>query len=194
MANEYVYEQAASTDSFIQDDFGELTGNFAVGNEAAPATNIDGAVRFPSVTIAQGVTVYSAQLKMYAAYSGGGTIRYQCYGIKETNTAAFTSNPFGRTRTTANNTGSSSPPSVGSYLNIDVTNQVNEILAQGGWSSGNAMGFHVLNNASDNPAYVDDDTLSSLLVIKLSVDPDFFPDPGSIAAPTFPATTHIGWI
>ena len=198
MANEYVYtQQSTNNNAFKQwhgGATGESGGTFGLGESdvEAPNTYYDGACRFPGLAIAQGVTVYSAQLKIYSQFEAGSTIRFNAYGIKEVNTAEFSSNPFGRTKTTAVTGGSSGPPGVGNYINIDVTSQVNEILAQGSWASGNAIGFMVFDNTSNNTSYIQDDSESCLLVIKLSVDPDFFPDPGSIAAPTFPETTHIG--
>lgn len=193
MANEVGY--------FVQDEFyawhgtstGEQAGFAAIGQlEGSPGLYLDGAFRFTNVTVAQGVSVNYAQLRVYASEQGSNTMHLKTYGIKETNTSAFSSNPFGRTKTTAVSTTNNGMPGVGAFIGIDVTSQVSEILAQGGWSSGNAMGFLVFDNSSDTDAYIGDSVLGSQLIIRVSAEPNFFPTPGSIAAPTFPASSSHG--
>ena len=126
-----------------------------------------GAFRFTNVTIPQGTTVSSANLMCYAQYRGAVTtsLKYKIWGIDEDDTASF-GNPMGRAKTTATDTRqtsmSYSPPF---YFGVDVHNEVNEILARGGWSSGNAMGFIIEDNNSDDGCWWEDDDEGSYLRI-----------------------------
>jgi len=191
MANELVYTQSASSDAYAQWDGLDLQGVVGIGNQDA-AKNISGAMRFAGVQVVQSGSIYSAILKVYSEFHGGGTIRFSAYGIKEGNTAAFSSNPFGRTKTSSVVNSSSSPPGTGSYLNIDVKTIVQEIIGQGTWTAGNAMGFLVLNNGSDDPGYMEDDGLHCQLIIQTEAPPDFTPDPSTIGTPTFPTAQNYG--
>ncbi len=194
MANEIGYYV---NDMFYQ-YYGTLTGEeigaAAIGQlDGEPGLYFDGALRFTNVPIPQGTSVNYALLRVYASEQGSsGSMKIKTYGIKETNTSAFTSNPFGRVRTTAVSTTTNSRPGLGGYINIDVTSQVTEIVGQGGWSSGNAMGFMMFDNGSDLNAYMADTDFNSNLIIRLSAEPNFFPTPGSISAPTFPAISSHG--
>lgn len=102
-----------------------------------------GAVRFTNVAIPQGTSVTSALLKVYISVKGAGSgdMLTQYWGIDEDNTSSFSSDPLGRTKTTASHSPNVSVGSVGNYQDFDVASEVNEIFARSGWSSGNALGF-----------------------------------------------------
>lgn len=196
MANRYYYNQNNDNDNAAYELDGGYSGNglAIIGKyEAAGQKSAKGAFRFINVTIPQGSTVSAATLKVAVSNrEASGTLRSKTNGIKETNTGAFSSSPFGRTQTTAQTTRDSGVPSLGTTYDIDVTSIVNEIVGQGGWSSGNAMGFFVDNNGSDDHTYVGDGNLDTLLEVQLSALPDFTPTPSTIAAPTFPNLSSYG--
>lgn len=192
MANEVGYSVAEEFNQYYGDASGEEAGWAGFG-QIISGVYLDGAFRFTNMPFTQGTSVNYALLRVYVSEQGVDTIRINTYGIKETNTSAFSSNPFGRARTTAVSTTNNGVPGVGNYFSIDVTSQVNEILGQAGWSSGNAMGFLAFNNSSDTDAYVADTDFGTQLIIRASAEPNFFPTPGSIATPTFPAITNYGF-
>lgn len=152
------YEEftAASADTFfVISGVGESSGIFGAGNVGGDST--DGALRFVNIDIPQGTTINSATL--YAAVEEGGasgtSVNLNIFGIDEDNTSNFSSSPMGRSQTSAS-TNYVSAPGVGSHASITVTNQVQEIINRGGWSSGNAMGFLVFNNGSSSDNNFDD--------------------------------------
>ena len=153
MANEYNFS-VPNTNSLYETQFGTY-GAFQVGNDDPLYTNIDGAIRFTGITIAQGATIVEADIKIYESIVGGGagSLNYDVYGIDEDNTAEFTSNPFSRSSTTATYNYQRSLTQ-GQTFGSNVTNIVQEIVNRGGWSSGNAMGFKFLNHSSPADVYV----------------------------------------
>lgn len=195
MANEDPYN-STSTDNFKYQYSagGSVQGSCAVGQYGALGI-IKGVIRFPNIPIAQGTTVNYAVLYFYieARSDSGGNLKCKVYGIDEDNTAILTGDPFGRPETTAVTTLDDTVGGVGTYEDFGVTAQVNEILARGGWASGNAMGFHVKDNGTGDGSYIEDDhTGNTYLLIRVSAEPNFFPTPGSISAPTFPAASSQG--
>ncbi|HEX9063135.1 MAG TPA: DNRLRE domain-containing protein, partial [Clostridia bacterium] len=177
MANYDLYLQSSSTDAYYQASNG-LQGNtdYAVGKDNSSIT-YKTAVRFPNVSAGQGISVNSAKLRLYVQFNLGttGQIRFICTGIKEANTASFSSNPFSRPQTTSNVTLTKGVPNTGTTFDIDVTGIVTEILSQGTWASGNAMGFFVVDNGSDVGAYIEDDSLKAQLLIQLVAPGNFTP-------------------
>jgi len=189
MANEIVY---ALNDSFAQWAGGEAEDHIDLGSG-----NVDGeydsAYRFANIQIGQGATISYAHIKVYCqTQSGSGTMRTKTYGIKETNTASFSSNPFGRTKTTVDSDADFGVPGVGNYVDIDVGQQLTEIVGQAGWVSGNAAGFFSMRDGSDANTWVFDWISASFLVVRVSAEPNFNPTPKSISAPTFPSATSHG--
>jgi hypothetical protein len=191
MANETTYNIASSTD-FVTESAGYFTDLAAVGNISGDSTK--GAFRFLGINIGQGVTVNSASLYFYNKSQGGGSgnLKFKTYGIKETNTGGFGSNPFGRAHTTAFDSADNPLPGNGNYKQITVTSIVNEILAQGGWSSGNAMGFLCENDGSNSNVYISDEDGVSVLAIRVSALPNFTPTPKSQTSGALPAPSDFG--
>jgi hypothetical protein len=203
MANYLDFFISGSTDYYTQYDHGgSLTGEFSAGFDKDPPPPDDtrsGAIRFTNVTVNQGVSVNNAELRIYASTrSGSGHLKLKVEGIKETNTADFGTapSPGGRIHTTANNTNDFTQTGSGFYT-INVTSIVNEILAQGGWVSGNHMGFWVFDNGSDTGTdnlIIDANTgtPNAVLSILVSANPSFTPTPGSVSAPKIPAKQNYG--
>jgi hypothetical protein len=162
-------------------------------------------VRFTNVNIPAGATITSAYLKVTSSGWADSNHLMKVYGIDEDNTASLASDPTGRTKTTAavdwditteidDNTVCTSP---------DIKTVVQEIVDRGGWSSGNAMGFLILDDGSDDLNYFydyeDDSTKAPLLEINYisssfspskspslspSVSPSMSPSPGVSFSPS----------
>lgn len=103
-------------------------------------------VRFLNVTIPQGSTIDTATKTVWASQtsSGLGPV-VEIFGIKEANTATFSTSdkPHLRTRTTAKTTWTMPGFTLNnSYTTPSIVGPVSEIVGQGSWSSGNAMAFH----------------------------------------------------
>lgn len=200
MANELYY---LSSDSGRLTSGGSYSRNLAIiGHVSSSGVFVSGALRFANVGIGQGVTVDSASVyfKSDEQGSGSGNLRFKTYGIDEDNTADFSSNPFGRSLTSAFDSADNPLPGAGNFKQITVTSIVNEILGRGGWSSGNAMGFIMEDHTSqdsDTDCYIRDpqfgeSDLESFLVIRVNALPDFTPTPTTVAAPTLPAGGNFG--
>jgi hypothetical protein len=179
---------------FYQTSGAEGDGGLVVGRSTT--LDWDGAARFLNIVVPQGSTVNFARVDLYASAVGTaspGDLRIIAYGIDEDNTAAFSTNPFGRTKTTASTSVNDINPSIGGYRSITVTNQVNEIVQRAGWSSGNAMGFLFMNNSSATQSLIEDTASGNTrLIIRVSAASSFTPTPIDITAPTFPGATDFG--
>lgn len=114
-----------------------------------PAGSTSCAVRFPNVTIPQGVTITSAKLSFKTWYQQTNDIHAKIYGMDEDDTAIFPNSgqpadvPTARTKTTASVDWdrTATIPSETYIDTSDITTIVKEIVDRGSWSSGNAMGF-----------------------------------------------------
>lgn len=196
MANELIFYESSANDQWTDRATSYSVAGLTYIGTASDGDEFNCGYRFPSVTVSQGTTVNEARLLCYVAFKGSSSDRLyvKAYGIDEDNTASFTSYPLGRTKTTAVTTFDTEMPSVGTYQEIVVTSQVNEILARGGWSSGNAMGFILNDNGSASDVYIgeDDSPGKSYLMIRESAEPNFKPTPGSVTAPTIPEAGDFG--
>jgi hypothetical protein len=171
----FTFGTAASANNYgeHQHSGGNFTDFASVGDN--PIEGLDDAYfRFPTVTISQGTTVYSAQIKFYINHSyGSGTVRATIKGIAEDNTAAFNvgTAPDGRSKTTASYAASTSSHGAGTIWTYNIENIVNEVFARAGWASGNALAVGYLENGSDAGNSIDDTSGSggnSRLEIQLS--------------------------
>lgn len=195
MANEDAYNSNNTDNYAYQDGLGYSYGTAAVGHTPSLG-GISGAIRFPSIPINQGVSVNYALLYFYAQNSSGGsgTLKAKIYGINQDNTAIFNDDVLARPRTTAVTTFADTVAAAGTYEDWVVTSQVNEILARPGWASGNAMGFHITDDTTADTTWISDPAsgAETYLLIRVNAEPNFFPTPGSVAAPTFPAVSRQG--
>ena len=121
------------------------------------ATN--GYLRFTDLSLTQNQSIVSATLDLAVEYkgSGSGNLEQKIYGIDEDNTSAFESTPSGRSQTSAVTDISASLPSAGQYSGVNVKSQVEEIIARGGWSTGNAMGFYMVDDGTNDDIWLEDD-------------------------------------
>lgn len=125
--------------------------------------------RFTGVTIPQGATITSATLDLYSAAVTGGTLAKTIwYGALETNGVTFNTTtvyPEGKPRTTATVTKdftTSAWTTTGFGIDpVTVTTLVQEIVNQGGWSSGNALILLGYDNGSANTSYIGHNTYDS---------------------------------
>ena len=104
--------------------------------------------RFTSIAIPTGVTVSSATLTLQIrTYISASAAPGKIWGDNVDNAAAWSTSdlPAGITKTSSS-TNYSPTKTVNAVDNIDVTAQVTQILARGGWASGNAMRFAALSN------------------------------------------------
>ncbi len=134
------------------------TGTTIVLGAAAAEPYIP-AIRFTNVTIPQGSTINTATLKLNPTFNDVDNILTKIYGIDEDNTADFSSDPTGRTKTTANvdwDFGNVTQDVV--ETSPDISTVVKEIVDRGSWSSGNAMGFLILDDGSTSNNNISFDT------------------------------------
>lgn len=118
-----------------------------------------GAFRFTGLDIPQGTTLSSADISCCAQWVGPLTtsLKYKIWGIDEDNTATF-GNPMGRDKTTAvdaRQTSMNIP--AGSFFGVEVKDQLQEIINRAGWSSGNAAGFIIEDDGTDEGCWWEDD-------------------------------------
>lgn len=101
-------------------------------------------VRFTNVAIPKESDITSAYLKLHG-YGGGSDGDYETdiEGFKEANTATFSTaaDLNGRSITTASVIWSGSWVRTEEHTSPDIGGIIEEIVAQGGWSSGNALGL-----------------------------------------------------
>lgn len=131
------------------------SGTFAIGRKSGE--NYEGAIRFRNVTIAKNEAIVSADLLIYCgSVTGNQTIRHRFSGIDEDNTADFSGNPFGRTRTTAGDNFSYTISGTPTYISVGCQSIIEEITTRAGWASGNAIGFifKAEGTDSDNNTYI----------------------------------------
>lgn len=136
--------------NLYDEDFGTY-GSMWSGKWVADSMN--GAIRFPNLSIAQSETIVSASLHyIFAGQNTTGHLRIRTRGIDEDNTADFTSNPLSRPQTTAY-TDNDADLASNDRIGIDVKSIIQEVTTRGGWSTNNAIGFFVFDNSSDNDAW-----------------------------------------
>lgn len=189
MANE---AYLAVNDSFLQSGAYTERGSCIVGHWTGDAT--DGALRFTNLAIAKNGSINIAYLVYkYAGVGGSGQWRFRTRGIAQDNTADFSSDPMGRTKTTAAVTTDEGQPTSGGTKSINVKSILEEITARGGWSSGNAVGFIMDDQGSDTNVYAGCNEDESYLVYRLAAEPNFTPTPVTVAAPSLPTPRDYGF-
>lgn len=199
MANETINQIVSEDDdAFERDDTGDFTGFCAIGKNIIAGEGVEeGALRFQGLAIGQGVSIDFCNL--YYKYSsvgaaGSGTWRFRVFGIKEANTASFgSSNPIGRPQTTASLTISEGRPTAGGTKILNVITLVQEVVNQGSWASGNALGIVLTDNGTDDQVGAYADLEESFLAYRLSPEPNFTPTPQTINAASLPVPQDIGF-
>jgi hypothetical protein len=179
-------------DSFFKNGGFEYQGDCEVGKRSNASS---GALRFSNLQIAKNQSIISAELIYEYGDVGTATTgdwKFDTYGIDEDNTADFSSNPLGRSRTTASIATDTSRPTSGGAKTFDVKSILEEITTRSGWSSGNSVGFLFIDDGSDADVFADCDIDNTYLLYRLTAEPDFFPTPGTVSAPTFPEASDYG--
>ena len=138
------------------DDCYELDDTTISLAEASVYVGYDGSVydtglRWQSLNIPQGATINSAKLSLYLT-TDTGTLSANIRGIDEDNTVTWAADnrPSQRTKTTATITANEANWSnwaVDSWIDIDISSVVKEIIDRGGWSANNALAI-VIENTS----------------------------------------------
>ncbi len=187
MANEIVND---ADQLFIADGAGDDVGFCAVGNDPfnLGLGETNGAMRFLSVSIPQGITLNMARLVyIYGSVGdGSGSWKFKVRGIDEDNTSSFSdNNPLGRPQTSAEININEGKPTSGGTKTFDVKSIVEEIVGRGGWSSGNALGITFANQGSDNDIGAQG-LITSYLVWRRNAEPDFTPTPIALPSPAIP--------
>ncbi|MCB0735358.1 MAG: hypothetical protein KDC76_12295, partial [Bacteroidetes bacterium] len=111
-------------------------------------------MRFTSVDIPQGATITSAYINFYAEETDGSASSTKIRGEKSGNASAFTSSSYSlsnRTKTAGYTSWSIPSWTTGNwYQTPDITNIIQEIVNQGGWSANNAMVLFVEHLGGDD--------------------------------------------
>lgn len=109
------------------------------------------AFRFNNVNIPPGATITSAYLKLKASDNTGSEVAFKIHGIDEDDTANFSSDPNGRSKTTASvNWTLASVTAETEYTSPDIKTVIQEIIDRGSWSSGNDLGLISADNGTSN--------------------------------------------
>lgn len=147
---DFGYKTFEANDTAEQDDTGYYTGSFGFGHDFNSWGDMNGAIRFGSVSVARYATIYDSQIGFYVNNRYGSSNMYNyIYGIDQDNTADFsTDEPFGRPRTTAVHRPEGNW-SAGSLHYVSATNCMQEIVNRSGWSSGNNIGFTFYDEPPD---------------------------------------------
>lgn len=196
MANEapQLYTSASWYESTAFGGF-DVSPGFEVGHLTVDGDSYSkGALRFDSVDLERNDTLNYADLFILCSGGSGahGNIKLKTWGVKEGNPDS--GYPFGRTKTTANNTSDQSFPGVGNYFQIGVTNILQEIINQAAYSRFNSVEFLIEDNGGALGAFIDGAVGGSdtFLIYRRDAEPNFFPTPKSHSAPTFPAVDDYG--
>lgn len=141
---------SSSNDEYTKAGTRTWAGQVQFGDDSYWGDNI-ACVRFNNITIPNSATISSA----YITFIASGTSAYQyylkIYGVDEDDTADFSSDPTGRTKTTAAVDWDQNGWSSGtSYNTPSITSIVQEIVDRAGWSSGNDMGFFVQDDGGSS--------------------------------------------
>ncbi|HEC65059.1 MAG TPA: hypothetical protein ENI23_07190 [bacterium] len=106
------------------------------------------AVRFTNVTVPQGSTIDTATLTYTALGTDTNNVLTKMYGFDEDNTADYSSDPTGRTKTTAVVDWDLNGVTNNVTYSFSIATIVQEIINRSGWSSGNAIGFINVDDGS----------------------------------------------
>lgn len=117
-------------------------------------------VRFTNITLNQGTTITSAKITFQARTGDSNNVLSKIYGLDVDNVGDFEfGDPTGDTRTTANADWDVNGITGGNnYDTSNIGSIVQEIINRGGWSSGNAIGFVIVNDGTGDGIYHDFDS------------------------------------
>ena len=158
-----IYFKVTIFDQYVGAGWNEIKQNmnttyntFSGDNSYAMVGNASGSgasfgVQYASVPILKDQSIVSATLDFLASDTGSGTedIKMDIYGIDVDSLSDFGSD-MGQTRTTATHKQTQSSLNDGQHFGITVTNELSEIIARSGWSSGNNLGFYVNDDGTSS--------------------------------------------
>jgi type IV pilus assembly protein PilY1 len=128
--------------------FNSATSTLSVGYDSDV---YDIGLRWQSVNIPQGASITSAKLSLYLA-TDFGTLSANIRGIDEDNTVTWASDnrPSQRNKTTATITANEANWNnwaTNSWIDIDITSAIQEIVDRGGWSANNDLAVVIEDTA-----------------------------------------------
>lgn len=116
------------------------------------ATQRQAYFRFLNITVPAGATIVTASIDLKAAANDAGTSNLVIYGIKEANTATFSTqaDADGRTLTTASTAWAAGAWTANNWYGYtndtkEIKDIITEIIGVVGWASGNALGIRIDN-------------------------------------------------
>ena len=115
--------------------------------------DFEGFVRFPSITVANGVTVSAATLKLYLNSKTGSSVAVIVNYDNTDNATAPTGYSDHNAKSWTGSASKTVTESAGQYIEWDVTSYVQAIVNRSGWASGQAMQFRVHSNSSSSYSY-----------------------------------------
>lgn len=149
MANYSSRVLASADDGYWAGGWSYNSSSVGIGKNGL-GQDVYSAFRFNSVNVPQGTTITSATLTITDEQNSSSSISTRFYGLDEDDTANFTSDPTGRSKTTAYTNYSQSNQTTNTTHDISVTSIVQEIVNRAGWSSGNDLGFITVDQGSSN--------------------------------------------
>ena len=164
-ADDAVYTPAIASAAAV------FLGNFSGTEYGGPAVAL---FRFLGVAVPQGATITEAHIDVtYNPAGPGGVGRVGSgagliYGVAQDNVGSTTpANIPSLPKTTA----SSAVPNTTGTFSIDVTDEAQEVVSRGGWSSGNAMGFVADGSSASTSEWIElyDYSSSTTLCAQLSI-------------------------
>lgn len=145
-----------------------VAGNTGSGNSSGVEYDNIGAEVGDAITVPQGATISSATLDFFIKDKGsGGNPSIKTVGIDVDDCPQFGSD-MGQAQTSASTTQDVAAPDE-SFVGIDVTGQVQEIVNRPGWANGNNMGFYILDNGNSSNKYISNYDLTTLREISLYI-------------------------
>ena len=160
------YNMVSYSFSDYWSSFDNLNDHWSAGKTSF---GFGGAFRFTGIALNKNQSISAAAVEVGVTAKGAsaGDIKMKHYGIDEDNTGNFSSDPMGRSKTTAVTTQNHSPATPNYNFSFDVKAQVEEIIARNNWASGNAIGFITNDNGSaDNVWVVARNSTNTLFITK----------------------------
>lgn len=171
------YQIVASADDVNQDGnaLDATTGRVWLGNGASAGASYIG-FRFRNVAVPKGATITSAKLRVYSTALQSNAINWELAAEAADNSAAFSGSnlPSQRPLTVQRNRLNTSVQwNDNSWISLDVTASVQEVINRSGWISGNKLSIiaHGLGNANQRRfvrSYDGNASLAPSLVIAYS--------------------------
>ncbi len=133
-------------------NFSNSTGLHRLGKNSA--TSYRSYFRFTGVNIAAGSTITAAKVTFRATASRSGApcnVRVHCEAADNPGQPSDGADVIGRSLTTGTNWDSVAAMTFGNYYDsVDFTSELQAVIDRVGWSSGNAVTVHFLDNGSGN--------------------------------------------